>query len=174
MELIFLLFQLLFAFFFVYLCLAFVTGAPFVPSTPKTASSMIALSGCKAGENLIDLGSGEGRLVRLAAAKGAHAVGVEINPYLVWWSRIVSSFFRYPGTVRFIRGNFWSTNVTHADVVCVYLLPWKMERLEQKLRTECKHGARIVSNSFVFPNLPCIAKDETLHVYVFQIPKNGV
>lgn len=86
MELIFLVFQILFAVFFLYLCVAFVTGAPFVPSTQKTSECMIALSGCKAGENIIDLGSGDGRLVRLAAAKGAHALGVEINPFLVWYS----------------------------------------------------------------------------------------
>lgn len=174
MEFIFLIFQILFAVFFLYLCVAFVTGAPFVPSTTKTSESMITLSKCKAGENLIDLGSGDGRLVRLAAKKGAHALGVEINPYLVWYSRIVSSFIRYPGTVRFHQGNFWNTDLKKADVVCVYLLPWKMERLEQKLRAECKPDARIVSNSFVFPNLPCITKNEALHVFVFGIPKKNV
>ncbi len=174
MELIFLVFQILFAVFFLYLCVAFVTGAPFVPSTQKTSECMIALSGCKAGENIIDLGSGDGRLVRLAAAKGAHALGVEINPFLVWYSRIVSLFIRHQGTARFIRSNFWSTDLRNADIVCVYLLPWKMERLEQKLIAECKPGTRIVSNSFVFPALPCIAKDEALHVFVFRIPKQPV
>jgi len=163
--------QILFAVFFIYLCLAFITGAPFVPSAHNTADAMIRLAEIKPGENIIDLGSGDGRLVRLAAKKGANATGLEINPFLVIYSTLFSSLFRYSGSVRFISSNFWTSPLNGADVVFVYLLPWKMKRLEDKLLHELAPGARVVSNSFIFPHLPLIRSDKQTHVFVFKIPK---
>jgi len=161
--------QILFVIFIFYLCLAFVTGAPFVPSTNAVASQMIALSKIKKGVTVYDLGSGDGRLLMLAAKKGAKAIGFEINPLLVLFSTIRAFFSPYKKNITTQWKNFWSASLSQADIVYVYLLPWKMDTLEQKIQKECKKSTLIVSNSFIFPHLKKIQSDEQHHVYVFRI-----
>lgn len=167
-PLIFLCIQLAFAVLILFLTIAFVTGAPFVPSTKATAGAMIEFAHIKPGMMVYDLGSGDGRLLFMAAKRGAKAVGLEINPFLVFltWVRIMLSPYRGKITVRW--RSFWQTDLSDADVVFVYLLPWKMDKLAIKLKRELKPGALIVSNSFVFPNWTSLRQHSDLHVYVFQ------
>lgn len=168
---IFLVFQLLFALLFLYLCLAFATGAPYVPSTNPVSEEMIRLAHLKKGMRVYDLGSGDGKLLFLAARSGADATGFEINPYLVALTRIKSLFHPARNLVHVSWKNFWRANLADADVVFIYLLPWKMDRLENKILRACKPKTVIISNSFIFPHIPCTDKNERLHVYQFTIPK---
>ena len=165
----FLILQLLFAFLFFYLCLAFITGAPFVPSTDKVSISMIKLAGIKKGMIIYDLGSGNGKLLFLAAKKGATARGLEINPYLVLYSNIVTFFSNYRTSIHTYWKNFWTADISDANVVFIYLLPWRMEKLEKALSKKLRKGTIIVSNSFIFPNLRCVRKDKKNHVFAFRI-----
>lgn len=171
---IFLIIQILFAILFFYMTLAFMTGAPFVPSTNSTASSMITMANIKKGETIYDLGSGDGRLLFQSARLGAHAIGIEINPYLALFTNIKALCSPYRKTIHTYWKNFWRTNLQNADVVFVYLLPWRMDRLEKKLLRELKPGSRIISNSFIFPHIPCTKTDKQNHVYLFTIPKNKI
>jgi len=166
---IFLILQLSFAIFFFYLCLAFITGAPFVPSTNPVSASMIRLAQIQKGMTIYDLGSGNGKLLFLSAKQGAIAKGLEINPFLVLYSTIKLFFSPYRHTVHTYWKNFWTADISDADIVFIYLLPWRMDRLEQALRKKCKKGTLIVSNSFIFGHLPCIRKDEKNHVFAFRI-----
>lgn len=153
--------QIGFVIFFFYMCVASVTGAPYVPTKTPTADAMIRLSGIKKGDIVYDLGSGDGKLLRLAANRGARAFGYEINPLLVLWANLRHAPTRWK--------NFWNADIRDADVVFIYLLPWKMERLARKLKTECKKGTIIVSNSFIFPGWNIVRQDRARHVYVFRV-----
>ncbi|MEK7119306.1 MAG: hypothetical protein AAB889_02175 [Patescibacteria group bacterium] len=166
---IFLFIHLLFALFVFFLTIAFVTGAPFVRSSKRATDAMIRLGRIKPGIKVYDLGSGDATLLFRAAALGATAIGLEINPYLVLWSRlrILLSPYRSKITVRW--QNFWRADLHEADVVFVYLLPWRMESLEKLLKTQCKPGTRIVSNSFIFPSLKRLEEDRDSHVYSFTV-----
>ena len=159
-QLAVLLIQLCIAIFFVYLVLAFVTGAPFVPTNNPAAESIIKLAQIKKGDRVYDLGSGNGKLLRLALKQGARATGFEINPFLVLISKLSTQTYWK---------NFWTADIHDADVVFIYLLPWKMDRLAEKLKKECKKGTIIVSNSFIFPNWKILRQDPANHVYVFRI-----
>jgi hypothetical protein len=161
LSVVFLIIQVGFVIFFFYMCIASVTGAPFVPTKNSAADAMIRLSGITQGDIVYDLGSGDGKLLRMAARKGARALGYEINPLLVLYANI-------RGT-RTIWKNFWKADIHNADVIFIYLLPWKMERLANKVKTECKKGTVIVSNSFIFPGWKIIRQDAAHHVYVFRI-----
>lgn len=161
LSLLFLCIQFLFFIFLLYLCIAFVSGAPFVPTKKDAAESMIALAHIKKGDIVYDLGSGNGKLVLLANTQGARAIGYEINPLLVLYSNILRRKTRWK--------NFWRADVADADVVFIYLLPWKMDRLAEKLKTECKKGTTIVSNSFIFPKWKILRRDLANHVYVFRV-----
>ena len=165
----FLLLQLLMAGFMLYLLLAFVTGAPYVPSQMVRAQRMIELASIKKGTKIYDLGSGDGRMLFLAAEKGATAYGIEINPFLVYFTWIRSIFTPYRKLVHVRCKNLWTTDVSSADVVFIYLLPWRMDQLATKLKKELKKGSLVVSNSFIFPNWKIYKQDPALHVYAFRV-----
>ncbi len=169
---LFLLLNLLFAVLIFYLMLAFLTGAPFVPSTGKTAQKMIELAQLKRGQKVYDLGSGEGKLLFLAAQKGARAVGFEINPLLVIFTALKIFFSPYRGQIQVKWQNFWKAHFNDADVIFIYLLPWRMEQLKQFLLRELRPGTLVVSNSFIFPDWKLLRQNQETHVYVFKIPKS--
>jgi ribosomal protein L11 methylase PrmA len=158
---LFLLLETCFVIFFLYMSIASMTGAPFVPSNRKTAEAMIELADIKKGNTIYDLGSGNGKLLLLATKKGAHAIGYEINPMLVLLSNLRGAKTYWK--------NFWKANIRDADVIFVYLLPWKMDRLAKKLKEELKPGTLIVSNSFIFPRWKILRQDLINHVYVFRV-----
>ena len=166
---IFLFLHLFFALLVFFLVIAFVTGAPFVPSTNPVAQSMIGLARIKPDMNVYDLGSGNGKLLFLAAKQGAIALGFEINPFLVLlsWMRTLISPYRNRITTRW--QNFWTADLSRADVVFIYLLPWRMEQLKRKLQNELKPGSLVVSNSFIFPGWNILRHDREKHVYVFRV-----
>ena len=122
---------------------------------------MIRLAEIHSGDVVYDLGSGDGKLLVLAARKGARATGYEINPILVLFSKL-------RGTNTHWR-NFWGADIHDADIIFIYLLPWKMDRLAEKLKRECKKGTTIVSNSFIFPGWKIFRQDPIHHIYVFRI-----
>jgi SAM-dependent methyltransferase len=168
MEIFFLFANLCFALLIFFLTIAFITGAPFVPSTNESTSALIRLSKLRPGMNLYDLGSGDGRLLFEAAKKGANAYGIEINPFLVLYTKIRVLFSPYRKLITVHWGNFWNAPLMDSDVVCIYLLPWRMEKLEKLLLQKTKRGTIIVSNSFVFPHIKQIGQDKATHSFAFQ------
>lgn len=169
MGILFLIIQLVMAGFFLFLCLAFVTGGPFVPSSNTSVSAMIKLANIRAGQTVYDVGSGDGRVLLAAARLGAKAMGIEINPYLVWYTRFRALWTPYKGKVTVLWQNLWTTDLSDADVVFVYLIPWKMTDLAAKLKRELKPGSLVISNSFIFPGWKVVRKDTKHHVYAFTI-----
>ena len=167
-ALLFLCIQLLFVVFLFYFSYAFLSGAPFVPTKNPAAVSMIKLARIKKGDKVYDLGSGNGKLLFLAAKAGARAVGYEINPMLVLYSNFLAFFSPYRGRVITKWKNFWHADIHDADVVFIYLLPWKLDRLAAKLKKDCKKGTIIVSNSFIFPGWKILRQDRANHIYVFK------
>ena len=160
--------QLTLGVFILFLCLSFVTGAPFVPATNSTARAMIELARIKPGEIVYDLGSGDGKVLFLAAKKGATAYGFEINPVLVLYTRVRALFSPFRSSVRVLWKDLWVAQVDEANVVFIYLLPWRMKELQRKLTKSLKPGTRIVSNSFMFPDLPVEDEDRTHHAYLYR------
>lgn len=171
---VFLIIQLIFALFFFFLVLSFYTGAPYVPTKTKAARRMIELAHITKGTRVMDLGSGDGKLLFLAASYGAIATGYEINPFLVLFTNMKALCSPNRTRVRAVWKNFWHADLSKADVILLYLIPWKMNQLEDKLLKETKPGTKIISNSFIFPHIPCTKKDEINHVYMFTVPKKRV
>jgi hypothetical protein len=169
LTIIFGMINLSFAFLIFFLTLAFVTGAPFVPSTNIVTQKMIELSQLKSGMTIYDLGSGDGRLLFAAAEKGVNAIGYEINPFLVLLTNIRKLFSSKRSLIHIYWKNFWNADLKDADVVYVYLLPWRMEKLKHLLSKQLKSGSLVVSNSFIFPNWTISNKDSLCHVYVFKM-----
>lgn len=140
-------------------------GSFFVPTRRKYVPRLIEMLEIKAGERVVDLGSGDGRLMAAIVAAGGVAYGYEHNPLFVWRSRwnfkklgIADRAVVYPE-------NFWSADLSRYDAVVIYGIPYIMARLEKKLRDELRPGARVVSYSFSFPNWAPIQKEKMVYLY---------
>ena len=141
-------------------------GAPYVPVTPERLQAMMILSRLKAGERLVDLGSGDGCILIEAAGRGAVATGWEINPYLCAWTWLAARTRGLGGRVTVHCSSYWDDSYGFADVVALYLLPSQMARLEKKLLKELRPGARVVSAGFTFPNWKPVEEAQGVRLYV--------
>lgn len=121
---------------------------PFVTSPMAVVTAMLDLAALRPGERLIDLGSGDGRIVLEAARRGAIAEGVEIDAELVERARRRAELESLQPRARFSRGDLFQATFREADVVTLYLLTSVNQRLRPKLLTELKPGARVVSHAF--------------------------
>ncbi len=125
--------------------------APYYPTPESVVERMLKFAGLKPGEKLFDLGSGDGRIVVIAAQKfRADATGVELDPELVKQSSDRIKGLGIEKSARIIRGDLLRQDYSSADVVAVYLLPRSNERLRPLLEKQLRNGTRIVAHDFVF------------------------
>jgi SAM-dependent methyltransferase len=121
----------------------------FTPTRESVADEMLKLARVKADDVVFDLGSGDGRIVILAAQKyGARGVGVELDPKLVELARQSASEGEVAHRVTILEGDLFTADISSATVVTLYLSQWINRQLEPKLRRELRPGARIVSHQF--------------------------
>lgn len=148
--------------------------SPWWRTSPKIARIQCKLAKVKKGDVVYDLGSGEGTALMIAAKEfGATGVGVEIDPFRVFTSRLSILLQKLSDKLRIERKNFFEVDVSDATVVIMYLIPKTLARLRPKLLKELKPGTRIVT--FVYRiDLPMVAKDEKNEVYVYEIPKKKI
>jgi SAM-dependent methyltransferase len=131
--------------------------------TPQPlADAMLTLAHVTKDDVVFDLGSGDGRIVVLAAQKyGARGVGIEIDHGLVEISRTVAREGEVADRVTFIEGDLFTADISKATVVTLWLSTPVNRRLEAKLKRELRRGTRIVSRQFP---IGAWAADETIHV----------
>ncbi len=131
----------------------------FVPTPQPVADQMLRLAAVRPSDVVFDLGSGDGRIVILAAEKyGARGVGIELDPDLVERSRQVAQQGGAGERASFIEGDVFTADISEATVVMLYLSADVNARLETKLR-RLRPGTRIVSRQFRIANW---VPDETL------------
>ena len=127
----------------------------FVPTRYAIADAMLRLAGVANDDLVYDLGSGDGRIVIMAAQKyGARGVGIELDPKLIAAARDIAREGGVSDRVSFIEGDLFTADISKATVVTLYLSNTVNARLEQKLRTELKPGTRIVSQQFQIGRWP--------------------
>lgn len=123
-------------------------GAPFVPTSAKMIDSILEKAKLKKGQVFIELGSGDGRVVRQAVQKyGVKGVGVELQPILVWYSKLISKLKKLKD-ISFVTQNLFKTDLKRVDVIFLFLLPKTLEKLREKFITQCKKGTLIISHGF--------------------------
>jgi Methyltransferase domain len=118
-----------------------------VPTPQALVEKMLDMAKLTPQDIHYDLGSGDGRTVITAAKRGAQAVGVEFNPDMVALSERTAAKEGVAGKAKFINGDIFQTDFSHATVVTLYLLP----SLNVKLRPtilKMKPGTRVVSHAF--------------------------
>jgi len=127
------------------------TGGPYVPTPQPVVEAMLKLAGVGPDDFVVDLGSGDGRIVLTAARLyKARGFGVDIDDELVEQSNAEAGRLGLAGRVQFMRQDVLAARVEPATVVTLYLLPGMMRSLQSKLFKELRPGARIVSHDFSF------------------------
>jgi SAM-dependent methyltransferase len=126
----------------------FVEEVPFVTSPDNVTLEMLRIAGVGPTDHVVDLGSGDGRIVIVAAKRfGATGLGVEIVPQLVEQSRRSARDAGVAERVRFEEQDLFRTDLAHATVVTMYLLPDVNMQLRPRL-LKLRAGTRVVSHDW--------------------------
>jgi hypothetical protein len=127
------------------------SGGPYVPTPQTVVDAMLDLARVGPADFVIDLGSGDGRIVLSSATRHkASGMGVDIDGELVDLANASARRLGVAERVRFVQQDVFATDISRATVLTLYLLPGMMEALRPKLLKELKPGTRIVSHDFDF------------------------
>jgi len=118
-----------------------------VPTPDELVEKMLNLGNVTASDYLIDLGSGDGRTVIMAAKRGARAHGIEYNPEMVELSKRNAAAAGVSERATFAKEDLFESDFSKASVITMFLLPQINLKLRPKI-LDLKPGTRIVSNSF--------------------------
>ena len=121
---------------------------PFVPSPQVVVDEMLRLANVTKDDFVMDLGSGDGRILITAATKfGARGLGVDLDEHLVIQSEAAAQNAGVAERVQFLRQDLFKTDLSRATVITMYLLPGVNLRLRPVL-LKLKPGTRIVAHDF--------------------------
>jgi len=127
------------------------TGGPYVPTPQSVVDEMLRLADVREEDFVVDLGSGDGRIVLTAARRfQARGMGVDIDGELVDQSNAAAQREGLDHLVQFDQRDVLQTNIGEASVLTLYLLPNMMASLRSKILAELKPGSRVVSHDFEF------------------------
>jgi 16S rRNA A1518/A1519 N6-dimethyltransferase RsmA/KsgA/DIM1 with predicted DNA glycosylase/AP lyase activity len=125
--------------------------APYYPTPETVVRKMLEFGQLKAGEKMFDLGSGDGRIVIMAAQKyKADATGVEFDDDLFRQSMDKIKSLGLSATARIIHGDLLKQDYSTADLLTVYLLPMSNDKVTPIREKQLKKGTRIVAHDFEF------------------------
>jgi SAM-dependent methyltransferase len=145
----------------------------FVGTRYVVADQMLKLAGVGKDDVVYDLGSGDGRILILAAQKyDARGVGVELDPKLVATSRQLANEGGVADRVTILEGDLFTADITTATVVTLYLSASINRALEPKLRKDLRPGTRIVSHQFpigAWPPDQKIPADDGTELYLWVV-----
>ena len=145
----------------------------FVPTPQEVVDAMLKMAQVGPNDVLYDLGSGDGR-IPITAAKtfGIRAVGIDIDPQRIREANENAKTAGVTDKVRFLNQDLFTTNISEATVVTLYLLPSLNLRLIPKLNSEVRPGTRVVSHAF---DMGDIKPQQTMNVngrtiYLWTVP----
>jgi len=122
---------------------------PYVPTPQIVVDEMIKLAAVAADDFVVDLGSGDGRIVITAAKQyKANGFGVDIDPRLVALSNKNAIEAGVADQARFFERDMFKTDIGKASVLMLYVLPDFMAKLRSKVLTELRPGARVVAHDY--------------------------
>jgi predicted O-methyltransferase YrrM len=123
--------------------------APYVASDYEVVDAMLAMARVRPDDYVIDLGSGDGRiLIAAARSHGAKGLGIEIDPARIREAEANAQAARVTHLVDFRRQDLFETPLGEADVLTVYLTAEVNRRLRPRILSQMRPGTRVVSHDF--------------------------
>lgn len=134
-------------------------GPPYLPVLKRQTDAALDLLALKPGDTLLELGSGDGRVLVAAAKRGINVVGIELSPVLVIISWLATR--RYHKHVRIIWGSYFRTPWPQADAIYTFMIARHMTKLDRHIgQWRTGRPVRLVSVAFVVPGKkPADVKD---------------
>lgn len=121
---------------------------PYVPTPPEVVERMLDMTDVQPSDYVIDLGSGDGRIVIAAAKRGASGHGIDLDPKRIAEARENASNEGVNDQIMFMEANIFDTDFSKASVITMYLLPSVNKKLRPELLSKLEPGTEIVSHSF--------------------------
>ena len=118
-----------------------------MPTPPALVAKMLDLAAVTPKDYVVDLGSGDGRVVIAAAKRGARALGIEYDADMVALSRKNAEAAGVSARATFVQGDMFEAEYSQATVLALFLLPANLRRLAPKF-LELRPGTRIVNNGY--------------------------
>ncbi len=145
---------------------------PYVPTPNEVVEKMLDAANVGPGDYVIDLGSGDGRIVIAAAKRGAFAHGVDIDPQRIREANAKAREAGVEDKVVFVEGNIFETDFSQASVLTMYLLNSVNLKLRPKILESLKPGTRVVSHSFNMNEWKADDQFNVNHsnIYYWEIP----
>lgn len=139
-------------------------GAPWLPVRKRDIADACSLVEIGSSDTVVDLGSGDGRLLLEAAKRGAAVIGYELNPLLVWISRF--RLRSYISRSTFYRKNLLDADLSKATIIFIFGIGPLMPKVSRKLMTECRAGVRVISFAFEIPDMEPVKTKGVAHLYI--------
>lgn len=139
---------------------------PYVATERKKIETIIKFAHIMKGQIVVDLGSGDGRLLFASARKGANAIGYELNPFLIALTSLHAKLKGLSNRVSVKRENLWKADLKVADVIFVYGRKKTMQKFEDFVYEKATKGARIIVNTNRFPNKKPIKSENGVFLYI--------
>ncbi|XP_071626585.1 ATP synthase subunit C lysine N-methyltransferase [Temnothorax longispinosus] len=145
---------------------------PYVPATRQQIKNVIRALNGRSG-SLIDLGSGDGRIVLAAAKRGFKAHGIELNTWLVWYSRLQALINGLSSETAFLKQDLWKHHLGNYDNVVIFGVDQMMGDIEKKFNTELRRDSLVIACRFPLPNTRPVATigHGVDTVWVYKIPQ---
>lgn len=141
-------------------------GAPYLPSLSPQIRTALDLLDLKPGQTMLELGSGDGKVLLAAAEQGIRVYGYELNPLLVLISWLRTR--KYRNLVTIVWGDFWQKKWPKSDGIYVFGLDSVVEKLHKKVVQTTKKPVRIVSVGFEIKTAKLAKKENGVFLYVLK------
>lgn len=138
---------------------------PYVATKRHKIDTIIKFASIKEGETVVDLGSGDGRLLIASAQKGANAIGYEINPFLIGITLVHAKIKGLADKISVYKSNLWRADLAVADVVFVYGRRKTMQKFEDFVYKNTKKGTRVIVNTNSFPTKKPLKEENGVFLY---------
>ena len=146
-------------------------GAPWHPISRRDLKRSLDFCDTKAGERIIDLGSGDGRVLITAAKDyGLVGTGIEIDPLKVWLANLRVRFAGVQDKVRIVRTNVFDTDYREANILFIYLTHQALDKLFPEILDQLKPNAKILCYRFCIQGMTPdkVNADKTLFLYTLN------
>ncbi len=145
---------------------------PYLGTRPEAVERMLDMAAVGPGDRVLDLGTGDGRILIAAARRGASGTGIDIDPVLVGEARAAAAKAGVADRTRFVAQDLFATPLRGYSVVTMFLLPRVNLRLRPDLLRDLTPGARIVSHAFDMGGWPADASARVggSHLYMWRVP----
>ena len=141
---------------------------PYVTTDRKKIDTILEFANIKKGETIVDLGSGDGRLLFASANCGAMPIGYEINPALIALTIFHAKLKGLEKQITVKNESLWKADLKVADVIFVYAYRKTMKKFEDLVFKNAKKGTRIVVNTNPFPNKKPIKSENGIYLYIVK------